>query len=352
MSDDSVSTIRQASLDVRDALPIEKIVDFLRRESGDDKFDVVEAKSPDATGVSSGGLFLTCRDGSGETQRLFLKYDTQAKVRPFHIYDIAGQYRVQSVLYAAGLPVPEPLYLDANGDQLGRAGFVMRVVVGEPGSSKAWLEGALAKVEPQERDGMLHDAVRQMVRMHSIDTSKPELAFLKEIAPGGNSIEREIRWSLDLIKYHGFSDPRIDAAAAALRLAIPDQYTDVFNHGDNKFDNYLFSDGKVASIIDFEMANFAPPQMDLAYLLFTTRNLTPPDSPNPGWFPDEHALISLYEGAGGIKITDFAYFQDVAAFKFSCMILAFTSRLGILAQAPQMFTSYWAAIESIPSKYN
>jgi aminoglycoside phosphotransferase (APT) family kinase protein len=350
MSDDSVDTIRQASLDIRAAMPEENVARFLKDRSGADRVVIHEMKAPEATGVSSGGLFITASLGNDGPQKLFLKYDTQSAVRPFHIYDLAGQFAVQKVLFDSGLPVPEPLYLDADGVLLGRPGFVMKLVSGRPGSSKAWVEGALAEAAPEQRTSMLHDAVKAMVAIHAIDIDTPELAFLNTLAKGANSIEREINWTLDLGAYHDFSDPRIDAAAKALLAHQPTGYRDVLNHGDNKFDNYLFDAGRVAAIIDFEMVNIAPPEMDLAYLLFTTRYLTPADHPNPGWFPDEDALIALYQSAGGGGIGNFDYFQKVIAFKFSVMILGYVARLGVLAQAPAMFAQYWDALENIASE--
>jgi len=349
MSSDSVDTIRQASLDIRDAMPQENVEQFLKDRSGASQVEIHEMRVPESTGVSSGGLFITASFGGEGPEKLFLKYDTQSAIRPFHIYDLAGQFAVQKVLFESGLPVPDPLYLDADGVLLGRPGFVMKLVSGTPGSSKAWLEGALADAAPEQRKTMLEDAIRTMVAFHAIDIDHPELAFLNTLAKGTNSIEREINWSLDLATYHGFFDPRIDAAAAALLANQPTGYRDVLNHGDNKFDNYLFAEGGVSAIIDFEMVNIAPPEMDLAYLLFTTRNLTPPDQPNPGWFPNEDELIEKYQAAGGGRITNFGYFAKVIAFKFSVMILAYVARLGILAQAPAMFSQYWAELERISS---
>lgn len=349
MSSDSVDTIRQASLDIRDAMPEDNVARFLKDRSGAAQVRIHEMRAPSSTGVSSGGLFVTASIGSAEPQQLFLKFDTQSAVRPFHIYDLAGQFAVQKVMFENGIRVPEPLYLDAEGALLGKPGFVMNQVSGNPGSSKAWLEGALAEAAPDAREAMLNDAIKTIVAIHAIDIDSPGLAFLKTLADGRNSIEREINWTLDLAAYHDFSDPRIDAAARALIAHQPSGYRDVLNHGDNKFDNFLFDQGKVSAVIDFEMVNIAPPAMDLAYLLFTTRNLTPPDQPNPGWFPDEADLISRYQSAGGGPVEHFDYCSKVIGFKFSVMILAYVARLGVLAQAPAMFAQYWDVLESMPT---
>lgn len=349
MSSDSVDTIRNASLELRDAIPQENVVAFLKQKSGASSVKVSGMRAPSSTGVSSGGLFLTASFDDGPDEPLFLKYDSQASVRPFHIYNLAGQYAVQKVLHENGLPVPKPLFLDAAGDLIGKPGFVMQQASGSPGSSKAWLEGALADAPPAQRESMLVDAIKTMVAVHKIDINHPDLAFLFRLAKGGNSIEREINWTLDLAAYHAFDDVRILKAAEALRSRQPSTYRDVLNHGDNKFDNYLFDQGRVSALIDFEMTTIAPPEMDLAYLLFTTRNLTPADQPNPGWFPDEASLIARYQAAGGGSISNFDYFADVIAFKFSVMILAFVARMGLLQKAPAMFAQYWAELERIGS---
>lgn len=350
MAEDSVNTIRQASLDIRDAMPPENILHFLRKAAASDDIAISDIATPSATGVSSGAMFFTACIGGDAPQRLFLKFDTKAEVRPFHQYDLGQQFDIQSALYEAGIPTPRPLYVDATGEYLGKPGQIMAVVKGDTGSSKAWVEGALADADAVSREAMLGDAIVQMAKMHAIDLDQPRLASLRQRAAGASSVEREINWTLDLARHQDFSDPRIDAAAAGLRTAVPGDIVDVFNHGDNKFDNYLFADGKVAAVIDFEMSSIAPRELDLAYLLFTTENLTPPDFPRPDWFPDAEALIRSYEAASGHRVANWPYYTQLIAFKFSVMVLAFTSRLGVLAQAPQMFAGYWAALEAIPSK--
>jgi aminoglycoside phosphotransferase (APT) family kinase protein len=249
VSEDSVSAIRQASLDLRDAMPAANIVRFLRHATDVRDVQVSDLELPAATGVSSGAVFFTAEIGDAPAERLFLKFDTGAAVRPFHQYDLQQQFDVQKVLFDAGVPTPEPLFVDPTGDYLGKPGQMMKIVRGNTGSSKAWVEGALASASRPDRQSMLVDAVRQMARMHTVDISDPRLASLFTRAAGDTSLEREINWSLDLARSHDFSDVRVDAAADALRQAIPRSYHDAFSHGDNKFDNYIFDAGKVSAVV-------------------------------------------------------------------------------------------------------
>jgi len=349
MAQDSVSFIRQASLETRDAVPRENVENLFRKAFSTNELEILEIKAPSATGVSSGGLFVEALI-KGEPARLFVKFDTGAPVRPFHIYDLTRQFVVQRHLHKSGVPVPEPVYLDERGAILGKPGFVMKVVAGEPGSSKAWSEGALADSSPDQRIQMLRSAAETMVAMHAVDVSDSGLRFLHEQAKGESAFAREIQWTLDLAAYHNFSDARIERSADMLRRRLPEGTIPVFNHGDNKFDNYLFRNGSVSAVIDFEMSFAGPKELDLAYLLFTTSMLSPPDDPKPDWYPDESQLLQLYEDAGGAKVEDWDYCKDLIAFKFSVMVLAFTSRLGLLAQAPAMFAGYWSEIGRIGSK--
>lgn len=350
MDANAVESLRQATLDTRAAMPIERVEAMLRHHSGTSNVTISELKLPSSTGFSSGALFIKASFDSREPEDLFLKYHGQAAISPFHIYNLANQFAVQKVMFDAGLPVPEPLYLDAEGAFLGCPGYVMRRTGGEPGSAKAWCDGALATASPDDRDQMLKDAISHLVAIHALDKNDPNLAFLYEIASGEDSLEREVNWALDLAKFHGLDDHRVTSAAEALLSRRPAEHVDVVNHGDNKFDNFMFVGNKVAAIIDFEMTNVAPREMDLAYLLFVTRTVSPPDQPNPDWFPDEARLIAMYEEAGGEKIRDFEYYQDLAAFKFSVMMVAFVPRLGLLESAPRMLDAYWGELERISSQ--
>ena len=349
MEANAVSSLRQTILDNRAAMPAERVAAMLQHFSGASDVTVLDMRAPSAGGFSSGAQFIEASFDDGEPESLFLKFHGDAPVTSFHIYNLAGQFAVQKVMFDAGLPVPEPLYLDADGTFLGCSGYVMRQTGGEAGSAKAWCDGALATASPDDRDQMLADAIRQLVAIHALDKDDPKLAFLYEVASGEDSIEREINWALDLAEYHGLEDHRVASAAEALLSRRPAGHVDVVNHGDFKFDNLMFTDAKVSAIIDFEMTNVAPREMDLAYLLFVTRSVSPPDQPNPGWFPDESRLIAMYEDAGGEKIRDFEYYQDLAAFKFSVMMVAFVPRLGLLESAPRMLDDYWHELERISS---
>jgi aminoglycoside phosphotransferase (APT) family kinase protein len=92
----------------------------------------------------------------------------------------------------------------------------------------------------------------------------------------------------------GHTDPLIDLALDWLHANMPDPDGDpVFVHGDAGPGNFLFDDGHMTALLDWELAHTGDPMEDLAW--FSMRSVMEP-------VPDFPARIREYEKASGRQI--------------------------------------------------
>jgi aminoglycoside phosphotransferase (APT) family kinase protein len=157
----------------------------------------------------------------------------------------ADEFKLLQVLKAAGIAAQTPYHLDQSGTLFPTPYLVIEYVEGEPEYSP---ENALA---------LVIQIATQLARIHSLNGSTPELAFLprqtgftekydKPVASGESPEERRIR----------------EALRAAGTLPSLNQPT--LLHGDFWPGNILWKDGILAAVIDWEDAMIGDPLADFA----------------------------------------------------------------------------------------
>ena len=133
---------------------------------------ISQVRANSAVGASSGIVLFAARydSGSGPIEReLVLRHAPGSDTRLFFEYDLARQFKVQKALQGTGVPVPEPLWLDANGDFLGVSGYIMVLVSGEVPNPSAFTKGPIASASALDRRSMLEAVMRALVGIHGTD---------------------------------------------------------------------------------------------------------------------------------------------------------------------------------------
>src|SRR6202044_2789450 len=70
-----------------------------------------------------------------------------------------------------------------------------------------------------------------------------------------------------MYRRNGIDDPLAEMAFRWLRLALPDvDARPVLVQGDTGPGNFLFADGRITAIVDWELAHLGDPMEDLAWL--------------------------------------------------------------------------------------
>ncbi len=169
-----------------------------------------------------------------------------------------AEFHALARAHAAGLPVPEPLFLDAAGERLGSPGFLMRCVDGgrAAGLFEADPYGVNARPLGTEVFGALG-------RLHALAPAEDDRAALPFQPPA----ERLAHWAAELDAHARHPQPIARAALRWLIAHCPDPSgPPALVHGDFRSGNFLFSpEGRLLALLDWEMAHLGDPMEDLAW---------------------------------------------------------------------------------------
>lgn len=201
---------------------------------------------PLAGGVSAQVTAVDLQAPDGQVKTLVLRCHGAADRRQ-NPNIAADEFALLTKLHHAGLPVPQPRYLDRHGELLGCPGLVVDYIAGRPEGRPA----ALAA-----RAGELAAA---LARIHVVDAG--DLGFLPD---KGHRVGRWLAAGPPAVSHP--HPAAATAAWAALRKAPrwPGPNGKTLLHGDFWPGNLLWREGRLSGIIDWEDACLGDPLADLA----------------------------------------------------------------------------------------
>lgn len=228
----------------------------------------------------------------------------------FHRYNVREQFLLQSALNQTAVPVPEQLWLDAQGEYLVRPGYVMEQRTGIS-PAMAWItDGIIAEASPADRGRMSTNYVHMLATIHAVDWQKAGLAWLENRAEGSRPIEREVNWYWDSLAWCGDADyiRRFEPIREWLVANEPADIDVVLCHGDANFGNYLFENAEITAVLDWEMAFLGAPEADLVYLAVGDQILMD-GIPRPEGVLTPAEMFAEYERFSGRKLKHLPFFE-------------------------------------------
>jgi aminoglycoside phosphotransferase (APT) family kinase protein len=165
------------------------------------------------------------------------------------IPDVAQrEFRLLEIVRAAGVPAPEPLYVDQSGDILATSFLVRDYIDGRP------------ELSPQNPDDYLRQMAGVLATIHSIDGTGSDLAFLP----------RRAAYFGRLLAQPSAGTPEEEAIRTALagRWPVTQLNRTVLLHGDFWPGNLLWRDGRLIAVVDWELGALGDPIEDLALARF------------------------------------------------------------------------------------
>jgi len=185
--------------------------------------------------------------------------------------------RQQLVGEHTAVPVPEALWYEPDSAVLGGAFFVMSRVDGlVPPDVLPYTFGDnwVFAGSDANRQMLEASAVRALAGIHSITPDRHDLRYLEHPVAGASSLERSLNhWN----SYHEVMvseepSPLLTACFSWLHDNLPtDTGGDALSWGDARIGNMLFRDFQVVAVLDWEMAEVAPPEVDLGWLCYLHR---------------------------------------------------------------------------------
>lgn len=317
----------------------EQIMAFVRNQPGIVGEVVIDnLRGSGKVGASSGiVLFDATYDlGRGPLRReLVLRHAPGSETRLFLEYDMSRQFRVQRAVQGSGAPVPEPLWLDAEGRWLGVPGFVMVAARGTAPHPSAFLQGPIAEAAPEARERMLDQIMHGMVAIHRTDIRAKGLEEFAMNAPGATPLERCINWYWKTWEWVHL--PQYEHLLPVHRWLLehaPAGEPELM-HGDSTLHNYLFEGSELTAILDWEMSALGRAEADLALQCVGNQLFAAPAGSGMLLPPSDQEWLARYRDAGGRALRDFEYFKKLAAYMIVVAVSALQRNMPEDARAAQ-----------------
>ena len=215
-----------------------------------------------------------------DNEALFLRFD------PINVADSGDPYTIrrEARIYQAlrDTPVLLPRLIGMHPDQ--EAMLVERA----PGSAAYTRIADVAR-----KQDLLLQYMRELARLHAVDATAIDhgLGTVRAVA---EHIQDDLAVWEAMYRQTGRGDPLIEFGLAWLRANIPTvEVPAVIVHGDAGPGNFLFRDGKVTALLDWELAHLGDPIEDLAWV--SMRSVIEP-------VPDFAAAVAAYVEARGYSV--------------------------------------------------
>jgi aminoglycoside phosphotransferase (APT) family kinase protein len=256
-------------------------------------------------GASKEQFSFALSDNDQEMGRYVLRMD------PMEAITETSREREFEILKAMDgvIPVPRPIWLDAEPKHFPRPAVIMELVSGTPKPSTMMLSvTGLGTVLGDPLRGLIRPQYLDMLaKIHNFNW---EDAHLPSYAAPNADPKQATRWLINFWKELLEQDavvqePVVRLATQWLESNIPDCEKLCFVHGDFRTGNYLFDEtnGQVTAMLDWEMSYIGDFHADLGWLLqpvFGTRiegKFRVSDI-----FEGEDDFISSYEAISGNKV--------------------------------------------------
>lgn len=222
--------------------------------------------------------------------------------------DAAIEFRVLTAIASRGVRAPRALALDAHGAVVGAPSIVLERM---PGT--AAVVPFLQPADPAVSRAITLDLAGVAAALHAIDPMA--------VAGWGAASGRACAGA-QLAHWRGVFDahrlepqPALESLFGWLEERLPDPPRIGIVHGDMRPGNFLYADGRVTALLDWEMAHPGDPVEDIAWIF---RPLW-----SPGAFVPIEAFVAAYEAAGGDAVPParLLYWRVFAEVKFACISL-------------------------------
>ena len=240
------------------------------------------------------------------------------------------------------IPVPKAWFLDEHGESLERPAMVIERV---PGSAD--LTPLFAPGNEDEAEVVATEFCERLAELHStsLDVLDPDgdLRDARGVGIDASSWESYMTGSVEFFKesYHQIAFdplPVFYDMYATLPNRMPKPARLAVCHGDYQPSNFLYEDGRITGIIDWEAAHVGDPREDIGWLYqlseITGFNLT-------GSVKKDGGFLGHYTKLSGIEVTeeDVGFFKIFASASLAAPILDAVRR-GLAGESENFLSTY------------
>jgi aminoglycoside phosphotransferase (APT) family kinase protein len=208
-----------------------------------------------SAGASRAGYAVDVRRADGSTEDLWLRSDTGSGPQSGTTYTVRREAAVYRALQPTKVLAPPFVAVHPT-----REAFLTRRVVGRNWFSELTDEAV--------RVSLARTFMGQVAELHALDVGTLDLPELGEVL----SVREHMSLELDIwaaqYRRHPEPTPVIELALAWLREQLPADpgHPPVLVQGDTGPGNFMFRDGELVAVTDWEMAHFGDPHEDLGWI--------------------------------------------------------------------------------------
>jgi aminoglycoside phosphotransferase (APT) family kinase protein len=240
-------------------------------------------------GVSARVTVLEVELPGGLAQRMVVRQHGDADLER-NPQIAADEFKLLSMLRAVGLPVPAPYYMDQSGEVFPTPYLVVEYIEGK------------SEFAPTDLADLILQFATQLCRIHGVDSTSVDLAFLPEMEEIYAEKFRERPAKVDESLDEGHIRDVLEAA-----WPLPRRNAAVLLHGDYWPGNVLWKDGRLVGVIDWEDARLGDPLADLANSRLEVLWAFGIDA--------MHSFTYHYESMASIDFTNLPYWDLCAALR-------------------------------------
>src|SRR5215207_3379568 len=205
------------------------------------------------------GWFLDVGESEVGARELFLRFSPEALPERSAFHRLATEAEVMRALAKAGVPVPTVHAVHPTREAV----LLDRV----PGDT--WFYRIR---EPEEQVRVAQDFIRHLATTHRLD---PRTLDVPGLGPVRSAREHALERIADIRRRgtapDGSMDPLVRLSADWLERNVPDyEGPVVLVQGDTGPGNFLYRDGRVTAVLDWELCHFGDPMDDIAWLSLRT----------------------------------------------------------------------------------
>lgn len=231
----------------------EDLRQWIAEVTGADRIEVKQVPG----GASRQAWFVDAVSGS-ETQELFLRYDPKEPDPGGIFHSLQVEAEIMAELYRHGVTVPRVV----------AAHSVQQAVLLERVGGETWFR--LIK-DPDEQVRTAQDFIAKLAALHRIDGRDMKVDSLGPAGPVAEHVRAEIAAMRARVQRYGKPAPLLGFCIDWLDRNIPEyDGPTVLVQGDTGPGNFMYADGVVTAVVDWELAHFGDPMDDIAWLSLRT----------------------------------------------------------------------------------
>ncbi|HLY82453.1 MAG TPA: phosphotransferase family protein [Acidimicrobiales bacterium] len=210
-------------------------------------------------GATREAWYVDVRPDAGDVQHLFVRYSAERLPERSAFHPLAVEAEMMMALHGAGVTVPHVLAVHPTRE----------AILAERVSGATWFYRIK---DPAEQVRVAQDFIANLARVHRLDPRDlplPSLGPVKTAREHALDRIRDIRWRGTAPD--GSINPLLRLTVDWLERNVPDyEGPVVVVQGDTGPGNFLYEDGRVTAVVDWELSHFGDPMDDIAWLSLRT----------------------------------------------------------------------------------